>query len=329
MVTYDSVAARALLDRLARLERTSPSRDPILIAEELNRRGGERVTGRRYEEAAALFRASLDVLLRHVPPEHEDARTVQRNLAAAFYMGNKLPEAESMQRAAVALEERLRGSALTRGLAHEALALTMVAEGRADSADVHEREALRLFRLGAAPEHWRIWSAQRNLAFISAGRGRVEDGLVLLDSAIATASAGHDAAERSAYLVAQRIPFLLRLKRLPEASRAVALAEQRLGTSTAVTPAHRADVDRYAGMLDLALGNTARAVDRFRIAVSLAEPVGDPATKPGISSCLLGVALARTGRMAEGRPLIDGACEAYTSRGLPDPLIVEWISAVR
>jgi hypothetical protein len=234
-----------------------------------------------------------------------------------------------MQRAAVALEDRLHGSPLVAGMAHEALALTLVAEAKADSAEAHEREALRLFRSGTAPEHWRIWSAQRNLAFIVAARGRAAEGLALLDSAIAAASAGPDSKEGAGYLIAQRVPFLLRLNRFPEATRSLAIAERHLGTSAAVTPPHRADVNRYAGMLDLATGDVMHAVERFRVAVSLTEPPGDTAKAPGINSCLLGVGLARLGRGDDARPLLGKPCKAYLSRGLPDSLVVQWIAAVR
>ena len=67
MVTTDSIAARPLLARLLELERTSPSRDPIAIAEQLNRRATERLNVRRYGEAAALFRATLDIVNRELP----------------------------------------------------------------------------------------------------------------------------------------------------------------------------------------------------------------------------------------------------------------------
>ena len=329
MVTYDSVAARALIDSLAELDRASPTGDPILIAEELNRRATEQLTAGRYDEGAALFRATLGVLDGHLPPEHEDVHTVERNLAAALYMGGHLRDAERMQRAEIAFEVRIRGPSITRAIAEEALALTMVGESRADSAYAHEREALRLFREGAAPEHWRIWSAERNLAFIAAARGQVAEGLALLDSSVTDASAGPGGAEQSGYLTAQRIPFLLRLGRLPDAAHSITEAERRLGASSSVTRAHRADVNRYAAMIDLALGDVSHAVDRLRMAVSLSETPGDSAVTPGINSCLLGVALTRVGRREEARPLLETPCAAYTAHGLPDALILQWIAEAR
>ena len=328
-VTFDSVAARQLIARLAEIDKRSPNSDPIAIAERLNDRGSALFNAGRFVEAVALFRSSLDVVRQHLPPEHDDVRTVERNLAMALYSVGQLSQAEAMQRAAVAVEDRLHGSPLTAGMAREALALTFVAEAKADSAEEYEREALRLFRAGAAPEHWRIWSAERNLAFIVAARGRVGEGLALLDSAIAAATAGPDSKEGAGYLIAQRIPFLLRLKRLTDAARSLAAAERQLGASAAVTAAHRADVNRYAGMVDLANGDAAAAVKRFRVAVSLAKPPGDTASVQGINWCLLGVGLARLGRRDEARPLLGKPCTAYKSRGLPDPLVVEWISAAR
>jgi len=329
MVTYDSVAARQLLARLAEIDKKSQNRDPVAIAEQLNDRASALFNAGRFAEAVALFRSSLDVVRQHRSPEHDDVRTVERNLAMALYEVGQLSQAEAMQRAAVALEDRLHLSPLTAGMTYEALALTLVAEANADSAEAYEREALRLFRAGAAPEHWRIWSAQRNLAIIVAARGRVDDGLALLDSAIAAATAGPDSKEGAGYLIAQRVPFLIRLKRLGDAARSIAVAERQLGASAAVTPSHRADVNRYAGMLDLANGDAARAVQRFRVAVSLTEPRGDTSKGTGINSCLLGVGLARLGRVEEARPLLDKPCAAYTSRGLPDPLVVQWIAIVR
>jgi eukaryotic-like serine/threonine-protein kinase len=326
MVTFDSVAARPLLDRLMRLERESPSTDPIALAEQLNRRGSERLEAKRYGEAVALFQATVDIVKRQLPPEHEDVRTVERNLAVALYMAGRLAEAESLQRAELALETRLNGSSLSNGMAREALALTYFAERRADSAEAEERAALDAFRAGAAPVHWRIWSAQRNLAIMMAAHGRVAAGLALLDSAIVVAGAGRDSSTETGYLTAQRVPFLLRLGRADEASAAIATSERMLGASPAVSTAHRADVDRYAGMVALAQGDAARAAERFRGAVMLVEPPEKPETIPDINSCLLGVSLARLGRFGEAQPLLDKPCARYTSRGVPDPMIVGWIS---
>src|SRR5262249_28605436 len=86
MVTFDSMAARPLLARLMELERASPSKDPIQIAEELNRRATELLSVRRYGEAVELFQATLDIVRRQLPPEHDDLRTVERNLAMALYV---------------------------------------------------------------------------------------------------------------------------------------------------------------------------------------------------------------------------------------------------
>ena len=328
-VTFDSVAARPLLDRLAELDRTSPSRDPIVFAERLNTKATEALSAGRTSEAVALFRSTLDIVRRKLPWEHSDVRIVERNLAAALYADRQFAAAEAMQRANVRFEERLHNSQAALAMAREALALTLYGEGRLDSAEVYERGALNGFRAGAAPEHWRIWSAQRNLAFIVAARGRVADALALLDSALASTSIGtRDGGIEAGYLTAQRAPLLLRLGRVTEASQVIAAAERRLGTSPEVSKAHRADVDRYAGMVELAAGSPSRAVQRFQSAIALTRSSNDTAGSP-VASCLLGVALARLGRMPEAQPLLKSPCSTYLSTGMPDPLIAQWVAKAR
>lgn len=323
--TSDSVAARALLERVLTLERKAPSRDPIAIASRFDAQGSARYELGRYEQAAALFEASLGLLERHLPPTHENIRTERRNLALALQGQGKLARAESLQRIDLEMEERINGPAVARASAREALAITLGQAGHADSAEHYERTALALFREGTARGHWRVWSAARNLAFIVAARGRAEEGLTLLDSAIAIARAGPDSGESAAYLTAQRVPFLLRLDRLAEASRSIELAEQRLGAAPSVSASHRADVHRYAGTIELASGATTRAVQRFRKAVALDELSG----QPGIHSCLLGVGLAQLRELEEARTLLREPCSSYEAQGLTDPLILRWIAAAR
>jgi tetratricopeptide (TPR) repeat protein len=333
MATSDSLAARALLDRLLTLERRAPSRDPVVLASRFDAQGAARFGERRFGDAAVLFGASLSLLERELPPTHQFIRTERQNLAMALLGEGQAARAESLQRVAVEVEDRIRGPATTRAMAREALALTLVRTGRAESAERYEREALALFREGVAPGHWRIWSALRNLAFIAAARGRVADGLALLDSAIVIAASGDGARakadEAAAYLTAQRVPLLLRLGREAEAARSLDAAEQKLGSSPTVSAEHRADVQRYAGTIELASGRAARAADRFRAAVALTEPLGEPGNPPGINNCMLGVALAQLGQTAEARELLGEACSNYMQDGTADPLLIRWIGEAR
>jgi tetratricopeptide (TPR) repeat protein len=329
MVTFDSVAARRLLAELADLDKRSPTPDPIAIAERLNDQAARYLNEGRNGDAVALFRASLDILHRQLPPEHDNTRTVQRNLAMALVADGQFAQAESLQRVELAVESRRRGSLPTRGMAEEALALTLAKVGRIDSAVVHERAALTAFRGGMGLENWRIWSAQRNLALLESVKGRLTEGLALLDTAIDLARAGPDGRTEAGYLMAQRAPILIRLGRLRDAAQSIASAEHELGTSAAVTRAHRADVERYAGVVELALGHAARAADRFRSAVALVESGSSPRSPPATNSCLLGVALVRVGMLAEAAPLVGGPCTVALARGPNDPLVVEWIAKAR
>jgi tetratricopeptide (TPR) repeat protein len=311
------------------LDKRSPIQEPIAIAERLNDRAARYLNEGRHGDAVALFRASLDILHRQLPPEHDNTRTVQRNLAMALVANGQFAQAESLQRVELAVENRRRGSLATRGMAEEALALTLAKVGRIDSAVVHERAALSAFRGGMGLENWRIWSAQRNLALLESVKGRLTEGLALLDTAIDLARAGPDGKTEAGYLTAQRAPILVRMGRHRDAAQSIAFAEQELGTSAAVTPAHRADVDRYAGVVELALGHAARAADRFRSAVALMESGNSPASPPALNSCLLGVALVQLGKLAEAKLLVDGPCTFALAHGPNDPLVVEWVAKAR
>jgi tetratricopeptide (TPR) repeat protein len=330
MVTADSNARRALLGEVIAFERRLPSKDSLIIAGRLNREGSIRHESSRFEEAAFFFQGALDMLEARLPPDHEAVRTVRGNLATALASAGRFARAESLQRAALAIEDRLKGSGPGRAAAREALAITLLREGRADQAEDLERQAYALFREALAPSHWRVWSAARNLGFIASARGRVEAGLALIDTAIAIAGrGGNESREAVGYLTAQRVPFLLRLKRVAEATTAAAEAERLLGTSSAVSVDHRADVNRYAGMAAFATGDRARAVERFQEAVALTTAPDRSPSGRGINGCLLGVSLASVGRLEEASPLVEARCARYLRDGIPDPMIVEWIGAAR
>jgi serine/threonine-protein kinase len=325
----DSIESRTILDRLLALEHRSPSRDPIALAERLDARATDRFGARDYVEAASLWNGAIGILLQHLPPEHDDVRTERRNLALAYSRLGQLARAESIQRADVELGAKLRSPATAQASGYEALALTLAAMGHADSAEVEERRALGLFRQGNAPGHWRIWSAERNVAFIVAARGRPAEGLALLDSAVAMARRGPDSIGSPGYLMTQRVPFLLQLGRVGEATRSLADGEHLMGNGPSVTVEHRADVHRYAGMIALASNDAGTAAARLRAAVGLVEPPGKPGTVPGLNSCLLGVALARLGQLNDARSLLAEPCAAYQAAGLTHPMILRWIAEAR
>src|SRR5262249_17518411 len=158
------------------------------------------------------------------------------------------------------------------------------------------------FRATMAPENWRIWSALRNIAILAGVQGRVAEGLALLDSAIVLAGPGE-----SGYLIAQRVPLLLRLGRPQEALGALTSAEARLGHSSSVSVEHRADLHRYASMIHLATGHPDSAEARLRLAVALSSSP--------VHACLLGVALTQTGRASEAGPMLAEPCRRYVARG--------------
>ena len=70
-------------------------------------------------------------------------------------------------------------------------------------------------------------------------------------------------------------------------------------------------MNRYAGMVALASGDTRSAAQRFAAAIALAEPPDKPESVPGIQSCLLGVSFARLGKTADARKLLGEPCDRY------------------
>src|SRR5262249_14488159 len=92
---------------------------------------------------------------------------------------------------------------------------------------------------------------------------------------------------------------------------------------------HRGDINRYAGMVELATGHPDRAVERLRSAVALTESNGRHSNSHDAHACLLGVALAETGRTGEAAPMLGEACSRYASLGSADPLVVQWIARAR
>ena len=98
---------------------------------------------------------------------------------------------------------------------------------------------------------------------------------------------------------------------------------------TAISKAHRADVDRYAGMVEVASGRPTRAVERFQSAIALTRSPKDTLGGAPVGACLLGIGLARAGQAREAQRLLNGPCSTYLSTGTPDPLIAQWIAMAR
>jgi tetratricopeptide (TPR) repeat protein len=322
----DGATTRALLAQVVELERRSPGGDSIAIAARLTAEGSERWNRGRTAEAAALFEASLAILRVRRGPDDPDRLTVTHNLAAALGGRGEFTRAESLQRLVLETAERIRAPLSSLGGYQELLALSLANQGRLAEAETLEREALAKLGAGLAPEHPLIANALRNLAIVVAARGRVQEGLTLLDSAITRArTRGADGVRSWGYMVGQRVPLLLQLGRVEDAARAAAVADSLVRATSAEGEGRLAEADRWVGMVAFVRGRYGLAAERFARASELYRELL-PARHPQAAraSCLLGSALAAQGRRDAALPLLRNGCPVHDAWGLAEPLVGEW-----
>ena len=324
--TTDLEQRRALLDQVV-AERRRIGVDSMTIAATLNGVGQERFARGRGAEATALFEGALRLLEQRLPPDHPNRVAVTHNLSAALSLSGNWVAAEPLARRVV--EARRRATApdsIALGNAIENWATIRAYLGDLAEAEPLLREVLAIFRAALPAEHWHITSTLRNLALVIGGRGRAADGLALMDSAVARERARvGDQGENTGYYIGQRVLFLLRLGRAPEAVEAAQTADRILHATTPPGSSRRADAHGWVGAAAFATGNALAASVRFDSARSiLAELLPPTDQRRTAVDCGLGVSLAALGRRAEAAPHLWPACGLYEKAGLADPVLVGW-----
>jgi Flp pilus assembly protein TadD len=181
----------------------------------------------------------------------------------------------------------------------------------------------RRWRFSVERWHNLITSALRNLAIIVSYDGREVEGLALMDSAIVRNRAeNHD--DAAAYIVAQRVPMLVRLGRIDEALRSAKIGfESRARLPRGST--YHADLTYWLGLATLAAGRAEEAVGYLTQAHEMIRtfyPQGHP--RLGMTECARGIALARIGHDDEARAHMAAGCPELARWGLADPTIVRW-----
>jgi serine/threonine-protein kinase len=313
-----------LVDSVVAVRTRLGTLDSLQIADLLDAQAREQGIRGQYANAVAFEEAALRIVEHRLPSTHPRTLTLKGNLAVWLNgMGRwdrAVPLAEDVLTAA--RDEERPGEGLAIATERVALLRANLPGGPA-LAEPGIREALGLFREHVAPEHILITSSMRNLAIVMSHQGREEEGLVLLDSAIARnrAAGYHDAA---LYLVGQKVPMLIRLGRVAEALRdARAAAESRARLPRGST--YGADLAYWLGLASLASGRTADAVTHLGAAtdsIATKYPRGHP--RAAMTACAFGVALARAGRDAPARAQLGEACPRLDGWGLADPTVVGW-----
>jgi tetratricopeptide (TPR) repeat protein len=294
---------RRLLDEAAAVWRRQPDADSTGVAAVFNAQGSERFERGELAEAKPLFEAAIRILDRTVPADHPAWLATAHNLASTLSGLGDWPAAERLTREVIARGER-GGPRAGRAVDAEGLALLAAHQGRLAEAEAGLRTSLAQSRARLAPDHWRIDNTLRNLGHVVTARGRVAEGLTILDSAVARARGRAGGADSKGYggMVGQRVIALIRLGRLAEAEAAVRESDRALRAAVPQGHHYFADLARWKGLVAFAGADAAAAEPHFRESLRLMArrlPPRHP-TVAGVD-CMLGVALVRQGRVDEGR----------------------------
>ena len=322
LATASAERRRALLDSAVALRENNAAIDPIVQAGQLNASASEYMARGRAREALNQFDAALAILARQLPPEHPHRMAVARNIVTTLMRLGEWERAEVLQRQVMLLNPDT-AETVAGAYDRNSAALLAAHRGRLAEAEVGLREALSILRRLLAPDHERIDNTMRNLGLVVAARGRVAEGLALLDTAVTRARGpGRESQQSAGYMTGQRVSLLLRLGRLYEADSAATESWRVLEATTTSDDIARADANLWRGMVAF-VRERKDAADFFESAVTRLEREYD-ANHPalGRARCALGAALVRERRSTTSAS--PSACEAHARWGLADPLIVEW-----
>ena len=194
---------------------------------------------------------------------------------------------------------------------------------RAAYADSMMRLARAAYVANLDPGHELIGSAMRNHAIMQAAAGNDVGALALMDSVV-TYNASLPPTTGRTYIVAQRVPMLVRLGKLAEAERALAVARS---VREAYPPgsSQYIEIGHWGGLVAFARGSVEEAVTAFSGNVEATRRLWPGIDHPRIalSDCALGAALVRAGRAPEGRPML-ARCDVAARWGLVDRGVLRW-----
>jgi tetratricopeptide (TPR) repeat protein len=324
-VTGDTLRRRVLLDSALALRLRAGATDSLRLAESLSAQGNELLRRARAREAVPFFQAALALLEELQPPDHPQRLGLTQKLAMALDATGEYQRAEVIARSLLERRERA-GMTESPRMASTIGAVAMLAahQGRLEQAETMLRKALAMFGRVQDPAHVSNQNALRDLGLVISARGRVADGLELLDSALVLARA-HEGGGQASYIQGQRIPALLRMGRLAEAKAALAAAEASFNGGGPPTRPRRLDVESWAGAVALARGDAPHAAVRFANALHGYRALYAPTHhKVAGSECGLGIALATQRRFEEAAPLLQSGCPVYEQWGMAEPFLVEW-----
>jgi tetratricopeptide (TPR) repeat protein len=197
---------QALLERALSIRRGETDPDPAGLASALNALGTFHFERGEYELARARFEEALALLRSRMPADHPAILAIRTNVASCLSGAGEFQEAERIHRELLATRARVLGPETAQvGTNWQAIGVSLVHQGRHEEAAEALENSLRIFERVYGPDHWIVISARRNVAVAILRCGRTQEGLALLDEAIAAATGRPDVTPKDlAYLRAQR-----------------------------------------------------------------------------------------------------------------------------
>ncbi|MBK9980558.1 MAG: protein kinase [Gemmatimonadetes bacterium] len=322
--TDNPMRAAEYLDSLVAVRARLGKGDSVEIASLLDLRAAERGKRGFLLDAIALDQAALRILQQRFPADHPFVLAVTGNLST--WMGNagRWSEALSLSERVLAVMQQRGDKGRAAALAVERVALQAVnLTERAAYADSMMRQARAAYVANLDPGHELIGSAMRNHAIMQAAAGNDVGALALMDSVVKH-NASLPPTTGRIYIVAQRVPMLVRLGKLAEAERALAVARS---VREAYPPgsSQYIEIGHWGGLVAFARGSVEEAVTAFSGNVEATRRLWPGIDHPRIalSDCALGAALVRAGRAPEGRPML-ARCDVAARWGLVDRGVLRW-----
>lgn len=300
-------------EALAMRRRVLPPDDPR-IALAMNDLGAALAEQSLFDEAEAIEREALR-MLRARPGNDETTSMLLTNLGFLHYQRSELAAAEACFREALEIQRRILGSDHPLVLTSlNNLANTLNQQGRFAESEMLFREALAIGTRVFGQDHPDVARYHKNLGAVLFEQGRIEEAVASfrLSYALRLKALGdsHPDVARSAYSLASALVET-------DPVEAETLARGALSGARELPASVEGDLNLAIARSSLRLGVLEQAVERARRGVELrtaSYPPGHWAVADAES--VLGEALVRSGRRAEGGSLLRASYETLrTSLG--------------
>ncbi len=320
MATEDLDEQRRLLDESVAMRQRLGIDDPVTVASSLNALGNTHWSERSPGRARSHYRAAAALLEEQFPPDHPARMAVERNLTLTETALGNWDRAVELLADLLERTRRVQGPAsVPTANTVQSLALARIHLGDLEEGERGLREARLLLAEVLDENHPWVANNLRNLAVVVAQRSRLQEGIDLLDEAIALAE---DDEWARAYMTGQRSQILLRMGRVREAERDVRAAARAIHALSPQEHPDRADAHVWMGRVALARARWSEASVHFDSAADLRR-LELPQEHPAVAETACGAWTARIAAGLEADEAGRGSCVRYARWGLADPVILE------